>query len=83
MSSQRRKFGLGKPNQTRYTDAAFDEEAHRMSSAIAQLVEQAAVNRWVVGSSPTRGAILFFPQIPSNCNGAMVPFSAFAEPLTR
>jgi len=29
-----------------------------MYSAIAQLVEQATVNRWVVGSSPTRGAIL-------------------------
>ena len=26
-------------------------------SGIAQLVEQAAVNRWVVGSSPTAGAI--------------------------
>ena len=28
----------------------------RRDSSIAQLVEQAAVNRWVVGSSPTRGA---------------------------
>ena len=37
-----------------------------MSSAIAQLVEQAAVNRWVVGSSPTRGAIRFL--------GTAVPF---------
>ena len=26
-------------------------------SSLAQQVEQAAVNRWVVGSSPTRGAI--------------------------
>ena len=30
----------------------------RHHSPIAQLVEQAAVNRWVVGSSPTRGAYL-------------------------
>jgi molybdenum cofactor guanylyltransferase len=27
-----------------------------VASSVAQLVEQAAVNRWVVGSSPTRGA---------------------------
>ena len=27
----------------------------KVYSSIAQLVEQAAVNRWVVGSSPTRG----------------------------
>ena len=27
-------------------------------SSVAQSVEQAAVNRWVVGSSPTRGAFL-------------------------
>ena len=27
-------------------------------SPVAQLVEQAAVNRWVAGSSPARGAIL-------------------------
>ena len=29
-----------------------------MNSSVAQLVEQAAVNRWVVGPSPTRGADL-------------------------
>ena len=29
-------------------------------SSVAQSVEQAAVNRWVVGSSPTRGAFLSF-----------------------
>ena len=28
-------------------------------SPVAQLVEQAAVNRWVVGSSPTGGASFF------------------------
>ena len=28
------------------------------NSSVAQSVEQAAVNRWVVGSSPTRGALL-------------------------
>ncbi len=39
-------------------DFRFYAEAH---SSVAQLVEQAAVNRWVVGSSPTRGA---FPVVP-------------------
>lgn len=29
-----------------------------MYSSVAQLVEQATVNRWVGGSSPSRGAIL-------------------------
>lgn len=28
----------------------------RPNSPVAQLVEQAAVNRWVAGSSPARGA---------------------------
>lgn len=28
----------------------------RLNSPVAQLVEQAAVNRWVAGSSPARGA---------------------------
>ena len=28
----------------------------RFCSPVAQLVEQAAVNRWVAGSSPARGA---------------------------
>ena len=32
-------------------------------SSIAQLVEQSAVNRSVVGSSPTRGAILFLGKV--------------------
>ena len=41
-----------------------------MYSSIAQLVEQTAVNRWVVGSSPTRGAfnhtfgVIFFAKTP-------------------
>ena len=30
-----------------------------LCSPVAQLVEQAAVNRWVAGSSPARGAISF------------------------
>ncbi len=29
-----------------------------LNSTVAQLVEQAAVNRWVAGSSPACGAIL-------------------------
>ena len=32
-----------------------------MYSSIAQSVEQTAVNRWVVGSSPTRG-VLSYPE---------------------
>lgn len=32
-----------------------------MCSSIAQSVEQVAVNHWVGGSSPSRGAISFLP----------------------
>jgi hypothetical protein len=37
---------------------AIDAQRHR-NSPVAQSVEQAAVNRWVAGSSPARGATLF------------------------
>lgn len=43
-------------------EIGFAKEAARYS-AIAQLVEQATVNRPVVGSSPTRGAT--FLRLPS------------------
>ena len=32
------------------------------NSGVAQLVEQATVNRWVTGSSPVAGAIFIFNQ---------------------
>ena len=36
---------------------------HLFCSSVAQLVEQTAVNRLVVGSSPTAGAILSFHRL--------------------
>ena len=35
-------------------------------SSIAQSVEQTAVNRWVVGSSPTRGAFFVLSDEPDD-----------------
>ena len=35
---------------------------YRIYSGVAQLVEQATVNRWVTGSSPVAGAIEMFNQ---------------------
>ena len=43
-------------------------------SPVAQLVEQAAVNRWVAGSSPARGAIFF-----GLCRAASVKGTADAK----
>ena len=48
----------------------FANEAARCS-AIAQLVEQATVNRPVVGSSPTRGATLFPTVTKFACGSAV------------
>ena len=47
--------GLG-PEGRRFKSCLPDHFKTKQSG-IAQLVEQAAVNRWVVGSSPTAGAI--------------------------
>src|SRR5690242_10854233 len=72
---------LGKGNQILYTGAAL---GHCQCSAIAQLVEQAAVNRWVVGSSPTRGAT--FPPLVSTARLAVVTAgceAARGQPLVR
>ena len=38
-----------------------------MYSSIAQSVEQTAVNRWVVGSSPTRG-VFYCQEIKGTCD---------------
>ena len=50
--------------------------AFQCCSVIAQLVEQATVNRPVVGSSPTHGAILLFnvrqEKAPANKEGALL-----------
>lgn len=51
-----------------------------LSSPVAQLVEQAAVNRRVVGSSPTGGASGFFSQAEATRNNAQdyrIGFRAF------
>ena len=45
-----------------FYDLAF--VGQRFRSPIAQLVEQAAVNRWVPGSSPGRGAFRFSANLP-------------------
>ena len=47
-------FRLGNRGRKRYTPGLI----WKWWSAIAQLVEQVTVNHWVVGSSPTCGAIL-------------------------
>ena len=39
------------------------------SSGVAQLVEQATVNRWVTGSSPVAGAIEMLNQFFRRTNG--------------
>ena len=39
------------------------------NSGVAQLVEQATVNRWVTGSSPVAGAIVIFNQFFRRTNG--------------
>ena len=56
-------------------------------SPIAQSVEQAAVNREVVGSSPTRGANLLMPiqldAIGIVCYTAEVKSSDFRESLIK
>jgi hypothetical protein len=39
----------------------------RLNSPVAQQVEQAAVNRWVAGSNPARGATDFTAPLPSIC----------------
>ena len=40
-----------------------------MFSGVAQLVEQATVNRWVTGSSPVAGAIEMLNQFFRRTNG--------------
>ena len=44
------------PKALRFVGQILDSDTPQVHSPVAQLVEQAAVNRWVVGSSPTRGA---------------------------
>lgn len=49
-----------------------------LCSLIAQLVEQAAVNRFVVGSSPTRGAIFHFqPNVVSGRRAFLLNIQGF------
>lgn len=53
--------------------------AARAYSGVAQLVEQATVNRWVVGSSPTAGASSLEAQPPVSMGVAL--FRSFATAM--
>ena len=62
---------LGFEGQAAGLEASFATE----HSEIAQLVEQLAVNQWVVGSSPTLGAI----KMPPFCGGLLLYLSGTSE----